>query len=182
MWRVAARLLVGQHCARQRAIQLATLPDALRLPSRWAQQGRCLSTTAPLLMAKRVPKTVASALLELEEVEDDEAAADEEGVPRPRTVSKGPTPAMRQYLEIKKNYPYHILMFRMGDFYEMFYEDAARYATGACTLSCLPHDLVLRPRSILLLPSGEAAETKSRWRASPPTQWRPTLTSSFGKT
>lgn len=34
------------------------------------------------------------------------------------------TPMMRQYLEIKKQYPNDILFFRMGDFYEMFLEDA----------------------------------------------------------
>lgn len=34
------------------------------------------------------------------------------------------TPAMRQYLEIKSQYPDCILFFRMGDFYEMFFEDA----------------------------------------------------------
>lgn len=34
------------------------------------------------------------------------------------------TPAMKQYLEIKKKYPDGILFFRMGDFYEMFLEDA----------------------------------------------------------
>ena len=34
------------------------------------------------------------------------------------------TPAMRQYRSIKEQYPDYILMFRMGDFYEMFYEDA----------------------------------------------------------
>lgn len=34
------------------------------------------------------------------------------------------TPAMRQFQEIKKNYPDSILFFRMGDFYEMFGEDA----------------------------------------------------------
>jgi DNA mismatch repair protein MutS len=31
---------------------------------------------------------------------------------------------MRQYLEVKAQYPDAILMFRMGDFYEMFFEDA----------------------------------------------------------
>ena len=31
---------------------------------------------------------------------------------------------MRQYLEIKAKYPDAILMFRMGDFYEMFLDDA----------------------------------------------------------
>jgi DNA mismatch repair protein MutS len=34
------------------------------------------------------------------------------------------TPMRRQYLEIKSEYPDCILMFRMGDFYEMFDEDA----------------------------------------------------------
>lgn len=34
------------------------------------------------------------------------------------------TPMMKQYLEIKKNYPDTILMYRLGDFYEMFYDDA----------------------------------------------------------
>jgi DNA mismatch repair protein MutS len=35
-----------------------------------------------------------------------------------------PTPAMRQFSEIKARYPDTVLFFRMGDFYEMFYEDA----------------------------------------------------------
>ncbi len=34
------------------------------------------------------------------------------------------TPMMQQYLEIKKEYPDCILFFRLGDFYEMFYDDA----------------------------------------------------------
>jgi DNA mismatch repair protein MutS len=34
------------------------------------------------------------------------------------------TPAMRQYLDAKRQYRDAILFFRMGDFYEMFYEDA----------------------------------------------------------
>ncbi|MGB1288280.1 MAG: DNA mismatch repair protein MutS, partial [Aggregatilineales bacterium] len=34
------------------------------------------------------------------------------------------TPARRQYLDIKKEYPDCIVLFRMGDFYEMFDEDA----------------------------------------------------------
>ncbi|MGI6752510.1 MAG: DNA mismatch repair protein MutS [Anaerovoracaceae bacterium] len=31
---------------------------------------------------------------------------------------------MQQYVDIKENYPDHILFFRLGDFYEMFFEDA----------------------------------------------------------
>ncbi|MEW5902032.1 MAG: DNA mismatch repair protein MutS, partial [Acidobacteriota bacterium] len=34
------------------------------------------------------------------------------------------TPMMEQYLRIKKEHPDAILFFRLGDFYEMFYEDA----------------------------------------------------------
>ncbi len=34
------------------------------------------------------------------------------------------TPMMQQYFEIKNQYPDYILMYRLGDFYEMFYEDA----------------------------------------------------------
>ncbi len=36
----------------------------------------------------------------------------------------GFTPMIRQYLEIKKQYPDAILFFRLGDFYEMFFDDA----------------------------------------------------------
>ena len=38
------------------------------------------------------------------------------------------TPAMRQYLAAKRRYPDAIVFFRMGDFYEMFYEDAVAAA------------------------------------------------------
>ncbi len=34
------------------------------------------------------------------------------------------TPMMKQYFQIKENYPDTILMFRLGDFYEMFFDDA----------------------------------------------------------
>lgn len=36
------------------------------------------------------------------------------------------TPMMKQYLEIKAGYPDAILFFRLGDFYEMFLEDAVK--------------------------------------------------------
>ncbi|MFP6625896.1 MAG: DNA mismatch repair protein MutS [Deltaproteobacteria bacterium] len=38
------------------------------------------------------------------------------------------TPVMQQYLEIKAQYEDAILFFRMGDFYEMFFEDAEKAA------------------------------------------------------
>lgn len=34
------------------------------------------------------------------------------------------TPMMKQYFEIKSNYKDYILLYRLGDFYEMFYDDA----------------------------------------------------------
>lgn len=34
------------------------------------------------------------------------------------------TPMMRQYIQTKKEYPDGVLLFRAGDFYEMFYDDA----------------------------------------------------------
>lgn len=39
------------------------------------------------------------------------------------------TPMMRQYLRIKADHPDMLLLYRMGDFYELFYDDAKRAAT-----------------------------------------------------
>jgi DNA mismatch repair protein MutS len=33
-------------------------------------------------------------------------------------------PMMRQYIQIKREYPEHLLLFQVGDFYEVFFEDA----------------------------------------------------------
>jgi DNA mismatch repair protein MutS len=38
------------------------------------------------------------------------------------------TPGMQQYLKIKAEYPNMLLFYRMGDFYELFYEDAYKAA------------------------------------------------------
>ena len=38
------------------------------------------------------------------------------------------SPGMQQYVDIKKQYPDAFLLFRMGDFYELFYEDAVNAA------------------------------------------------------
>ena len=51
----------------------------------------------------------------------------------PRTRAENPpesahTPMMRQYLAIKADYPHMLLFYRMGDFYELFYDDAQRAA------------------------------------------------------
>ena len=36
------------------------------------------------------------------------------------------TPAMRQFIEVKRRYPETLVLFRMGDFYETFFDDAAK--------------------------------------------------------
>ncbi|MCI1072609.1 DNA mismatch repair protein MutS [Lactococcus lactis] len=38
------------------------------------------------------------------------------------------SPGMQQYLDIKQDYPDAFLLFRMGDFYELFYDDAVNVA------------------------------------------------------
>src|SRR5271168_1334640 len=39
-------------------------------------------------------------------------------------MSEPTTPLMQQYHAIKTRYPHALLLFRLGDFYELFYEDA----------------------------------------------------------
>ncbi|HSF06020.1 MAG TPA: DNA mismatch repair protein MutS, partial [Methylomirabilota bacterium] len=40
----------------------------------------------------------------------------------------GLTPMMRQYRELKRRFPDYLLLFRLGDFYELFFEDAEQGA------------------------------------------------------
>jgi DNA mismatch repair protein MutS len=47
----------------------------------------------------------------------------------PKAASSDHTPMMQQYLRIKAQHPDALLFYRMGDFYELFYEDARRAAT-----------------------------------------------------
>ena len=44
--------------------------------------------------------------------------------PKEPPFSPPQTPMMTQYLEIKSQYPSCLLFYRMGDFYELFFEDA----------------------------------------------------------
>ena len=44
------------------------------------------------------------------------------------TILAGHTPVMRQYLSIKAEHPGMLVFYRMGDFYELFYEDAEKAA------------------------------------------------------
>ena len=54
---------------------------------------------------------------------------------------------MRQYQEWKRRYPDYLLLFRLGDFYEAFHEDAA---VAARTLD-------------IALTSRQKGEGRSRW-------------------
>ena len=46
----------------------------------------------------------------------------------PLEINKRHTPVMQQYLGFKADYPDILLFFRMGDFYELFFEDARKIA------------------------------------------------------
>src|SRR5512144_2037688 len=47
--------------------------------------------------------------------------------PRPvKGLSTDHTPMMQQYLRLKADHPDKLLFYRMGDFYELFYDDAQR--------------------------------------------------------
>src|SRR5215467_1493647 len=48
--------------------------------------------------------------------------------PRPSPDLPGTTAMMQQYLRIKAQYPDILLFYRMGDFYELFYDDAEKGA------------------------------------------------------
>ena len=50
--------------------------------------------------------------------------------PEPAGESAGATPMMAQYLEIKREHPGCLLFYRMGDFYELFFEDAVSAAAA----------------------------------------------------
>ena len=59
-------------------------------------------------------------------------------------MSDPTTPLMQQYHAIKSRYPHALLLFRLGDFYELFYEDAlvaskeALSRSGVLTIRTLP--------------------------------------------
>jgi len=58
----------------------------------------------------------------------------------PATSESPLTPMMQQYQSVKERYPGHLIFFRMGDFYEMFGEDAIEGAQLlGITLTKRPH-------------------------------------------
>ena len=58
-------------------------------------------------------------------------AADTTPLPTPGLDPAGATPMMAQYIEIKAANPDCLLFYRMGDFYELFFEDAEIASPGA---------------------------------------------------
>ena len=54
--------------------------------------------------------------------------------PPPQSADPPLTPMMVQYFEAKRVHPDCLLFFRMGDFYELFFEDA-RAAAGALDIA-----------------------------------------------
>ena len=58
----------------------------------------------------------------------------------------GLSPMMRQYMQIKEKYEDCILFFRLGDFYEMFFDDA-KTASAELDLTLTGRDCGLEDRS-----------------------------------
>ena len=60
---------------------------------------------------------------------EDNKATPAEPVPAGKAAAAS-TPMMSQYLEIKRDHPDALLFYRMGDFYEMFFDDAEQAASA----------------------------------------------------
>src|SRR5512147_2189630 len=63
---------------------------------------------------------------------DDRATTDSEEAPAasPSPADIAVTPMMAQYLAAKREHPDALLFYRMGDFYELFFEDAVKAAAA----------------------------------------------------
>ncbi len=69
---------------------------------------------------------------------------------------KGFTPMMQQYLDVKEDNRDSILMYRLGDFYEMFFDDAKTVSREL--------DLVLTGRARSSWPQSRPVSTRSSSR------------------
>src|SRR5690606_3180507 len=88
-------------------------------PRNVAQRGR---GEIPRPGSNPAPDALGSGLRPQEAAMDDQAPYDPG--PVQQAASPAVTPMMAQYLEIKAVNPGYLLFYRMGDFYEMFFEDA----------------------------------------------------------
>src|SRR5512144_1657701 len=57
-------------------------------------------------------------------------AVDKSAEDKPTGEKSAVTPMMAQYLAAKREHPDALLFYRMGDFYEMFFEDAVKAAAA----------------------------------------------------
>ena len=107
----ANRSIAGERRAarRRRVEELARQPLGVRCASRRRRARRRAVSSSTSADASRARRRVQSRV----------HACD-----RLQNMSTSATPAMRQYLDAKQQHRDAILFFRMGDFYEMFYEDA----------------------------------------------------------
>src|SRR5689334_6665736 len=95
----------------------------VRLGAGSSQGGRCqLGVVRTLGMGSPQPQTSSTEMPLAPPVLPGEALADARAALKDGTV----TPMIRQYLEIKEANPNAVLFFRLGDFYEMFFEDAVQ--------------------------------------------------------
>ena len=75
---------------------------------------------------------------------------DKNDIPTPPAVPL--SPMLAQYLEIKSRHKDAILFFRLGDFYEMFYEDAVKAAPILGVQLTIKEGVTTRTTSLLTSP------------------------------
>jgi len=68
------------------------------------------------------------------DLEDEVPVTAPAAAPKPKRGADAVTPMMAQYLAIKEAHPDSLLFYRMGDFYELFFEDAVK-AAGALDIA-----------------------------------------------
>ena len=90
--------------------------------------------------------------------------------PDPAGLPAAPSPMMAQYIEIKTANPDCLLFYRMGDFYELFFDDAevASRALGITLTKRGKHhglDIPMCGVPIHARPKTSAPSAPPRWRA-----------------
>ena len=82
------------------------------------------------------------------------------------------TPMLRQYLELKAQHPDALLFYRMGDFYELFFEDAVRAAPLLeVTLTARAEGHRERGADVRRAATTPSKSTSARW-CGPVSRWR----------
>src|SRR5690242_17361230 len=96
-----------------------SMPDNKVLSGK--MHGRCQQSCG---WARGLPFRVGAAVSPLASPEGENPR----NIDRKALMSQEHTPMMQQYRRIKAEHPDTLLFYRMGDFYELFYEDAERAA------------------------------------------------------